>query len=82
MPVFVKEGGIIPLQPSSGTNGTTVGLHDCNGTGAQTWVPQPNGALVNPQSGKCLDDNGSGSAGTQAIIYDCNGEANQQWTLP
>jgi hypothetical protein len=64
------------------TNGTVVDLYTCNGTGAQTWVPQPNGSLVNPQSGKCLEDNGSGGSGTQVIIYDCNGEANQQWTLP
>jgi glucosylceramidase len=54
--------------------------HD--GTGAQTWVPQRGGALVNPRSGKCLADNGSGGSGTQATIYDCNGAANQQWTLP
>ena len=39
-------------------------------------------AVVNPQSGKCLDDSGSGGSGTQVIIYDCNGEASQQWTLP
>jgi hypothetical protein len=38
------------------TNGTVVDLYACNGTAAQTWTPQPNGALVNPQSGKCLTD--------------------------
>jgi transposase len=63
-------------------NGTVVDLYDCNGTAAQTRSPQPNGALVNPQSGKCLTDTGSGGSGTQATIDDCNGAANQRWTLP
>ena len=45
-------------------------------------VPQPNGALVNPQSGKCLTDTGNGASGTQATIYDCTGQSNQHWTLP
>ena len=44
--------------------------------------PQPNGALVNPQSGKCLTDTGSGGSGTQAAIDDCTGGTNQRWTLP
>jgi len=64
------------------TNGTTVDLYTCNGTGAQDWVAQPSGGLVNPQSGKCLEDNGNGGSGTQLIIYDCNGAADQKWTLP
>ena len=64
------------------TNGTVVDLYTCNGTGAQDWVPQPSGDLVNPQSGKCLEDNNNGASGTQLIIYDCNGAADQQWKLP
>jgi hypothetical protein len=64
------------------TNGTTVDLYTCNGTGAQDWVAQPSGDLVNPQSGKCLEDNGNGGSGTPLIIYDCNGAADQEWTLP
>ena len=28
-------------------------------TGAQIWEPQSNGALYNPQSGRCLDDPGA-----------------------
>lgn len=63
-------------------NGTTVDLYTCNNTGAQVWAPQPNGELANPQSGKCLEDNGSGGSGTQLIIDDCNGAADQKWTLP
>jgi alpha-glucosidase (family GH31 glycosyl hydrolase) len=64
------------------TNGTAVDLYTCNGTGAQDWVTQPSGDLVNPQSGKCLEDNGNGGSGTQLIIDDCNGAADQKWTLP
>src|SRR5271166_5094208 len=36
-------------------NGTLVELWDCNGNPAQQWRQQGN-ALVNPQSGRCLDD--------------------------
>ena len=39
-------------------NGSLVDLYDCNSTGAQVWQPQSDGALLNPQSGKCLDDTG------------------------
>jgi hypothetical protein len=39
-------------------DGTTVDLYDCNNTAAQVFVPQSNGSLHNPQSGKCLDDTG------------------------
>jgi hypothetical protein len=64
------------------TNGTAVDLYTCNGTGAQVWAAQPNGELVNPRSGKCLEDNASGGSGTQLIIDDCGGGADQRWTLP
>ncbi|HEU5268701.1 MAG TPA: polysaccharide lyase family 7 protein, partial [Jatrophihabitans sp.] len=63
-------------------NGTTVDLYDCNGTSAQVWVPQANGELLNPNSGKCLDDTGYGGSGTQAQIWSCTDTSNQQWTLP
>ncbi|GAB3860738.1 RICIN domain-containing protein [Dactylosporangium cerinum] len=60
-----------------------VQLWDCNGTGAQIWQPQPNGALRNPNSGRCLDLPGwSTTWGTQVTIWDCTGGANQQWFLP
>ncbi|WP_194895218.1 glycoside hydrolase family 19 protein [Catenulispora pinisilvae] len=63
-------------------NGTLVDLYTCNGTGAQVWQPQSNGALLNPNSGKCLDDTGYGGSGTQVQIWACAGTANQSWTLP
>ncbi|MBV9381469.1 MAG: ricin-type beta-trefoil lectin domain protein [Streptosporangiaceae bacterium] len=63
-------------------NGTLADLYYCNGTGAQVWQPQGNGALYNPQSGRCLDDTGYGGSGTQLQIWDCTGNANQVWSLP
>ena len=63
-------------------NGTLVDLYTCNGTGAQQWQAQSNGELVNPESGKCLDDTGFGGSGTQVQIWSCGDTANQQWTLP
>jgi beta-glucosidase len=64
------------------TNGTLIDLYTCNGTGAQQWTAQSNGELVNPQSGRCLDDTGSGGSGTQVQIWDCTDASNQQWKLP
>ena len=43
---------------------------------------QSNGELVNPQSGKCLDDTGWGGSGTQLQIWACGDGTNQQWQLP
>jgi beta-glucosidase len=63
-------------------NGTLVDLYTCNGTGAQQWQPQSNGELVNPESGKCLDDTGFGGSGTQVQIWSCADGSNQQWVLP
>ena len=63
-------------------DGTLVDLYTCNGTGAQTWTPQSNGELINPNSGKCLDDTGFGGSGTQVQIWSCSGGTNQKWTIP
>lgn len=75
-------GSCLDVDGGGTANGTVVDLFGCNGTGAQTWVAQPGGALVNPQSGKCLEDPGSGPSGTQLVIYDCAAAADQKWTLP
>jgi hypothetical protein len=64
------------------TDGTLVDLYSCNGTGAQTWEPQSDGALLNPNSGMCLDDTGYGGSGTQVQIWSCTGNSNQSWALP
>jgi ricin-type beta-trefoil lectin protein len=75
-------GKCLDVNAAGTANGTTVDLYDCNGTGAQTWVPQSNGTLLNPNSGKCLDDTGFGGSGTQAQIWTCAASANQKWNLP
>jgi hypothetical protein len=67
----------------SGTaNSTPVEIYTCNGGGAQQWVAQADGTLMNPESGKCLDDPGSSLSSPQLIIYTCTGSANQKWNLP
>jgi chitinase len=75
-------GKCLDVDGAGTANGTTVDLYTCNGTGAQDWVPQSNGSLVNPNSGKCLDDTGYGGSGTQVQIWACTGNSNQEWTLP
>jgi hypothetical protein len=75
-------GGCLDVDGAGTANGTTVDYYPCNGTGAQDWVPQSNGELVNPNSGKCLDDTGYGGSGTQVQIWTCDDTSNQQWTLP
>ncbi|WNV87399.1 GDSL-type esterase/lipase family protein [Umezawaea sp. Da 62-37] len=74
-------GGCLDVQSSGTANRTAVHWWSCNGTGAQRWVPDARGGLVNPQSGRCLDLPGGASAnGTRLQIYDCNSTAAQQWT--
>ena len=76
-------GMCLDINAGGTADGALVDLYYCNGTGAQVWQPQSDGALYNPQSGKCLDDTGwSNTWGTQVEIWDCTGGANQQWNLP
>uniref|UniRef100_A0AAU2VZZ4 Lectin n=1 Tax=Streptomyces sp. NBC_00008 TaxID=2903610 RepID=A0AAU2VZZ4_9ACTN len=65
-------------------NGTLVELWDCNGGDNQKWgYTASTGALVNPQSGRCLDVPDAGTAdGTQLEIWDCHSGDNQKWSLP
>jgi len=76
-------GKCLDINSGGTADGTTVDLHTCNNTGAQVFIPQSDGALLNPQSGKCLDDpNFSTTPGTQLQIWDCTGNTNQSWHLP
>jgi chitinase len=75
-------GKCLDVAGAGTANGTAVDLYDCNGTGAQVWVHQSNGAYLNPNSGKCLDDTGWGGSGTQTQIWACSGNTNQSWSLP
>ena len=75
-------GDCLDVAGAGTANGTLVDLYPCNGTGAQSWTHESNGELVNPNSGKCLDDTGYGGSGTQVQIWSCGDTANQQWNLP
>jgi chitinase len=75
-------GSCLDVDAAGTANGTAVDLYTCNGTGAQVWEPQSNGELLNPESGKCLDDTGYGGSGTHVQIWTCAATANQEWTVP
>jgi predicted alpha-1,2-mannosidase len=76
-------GKCADVNQSATANNSIVQLWTCNGTGAQRWTYNAaNKELVNPESGRCLDDPGSATNGAQLVIFDCNAGANQQWTLP
>jgi hypothetical protein len=81
---LLNNGKCLDVFGSGSTaDGTLVDLWTCKGGANQVWQPQANGELLNPQSGKCLDDPASSTTpGTQLEIWDCNGGANQQWTMP
>jgi beta-glucanase (GH16 family) len=74
-------GACMDIKGGGTADGTAVDLYDCNDTAAQVFIPQSDGALYNPQSGKCLDDTRWGGPGTQLEIWDCTGHANQRWKL-
>jgi hypothetical protein len=86
----VEANGTIQIQghclddSKSGTaNDNPVDLWTCNNTPAQVWLPQSDGALLNPLSGRCLGvTNGDTADGTQLWIYNCDGQDTQDWTMP
>ena len=68
-------------------NGTLVQLAKCAGTLDQQWVVGYDTSnrvrLVNPNSGRCLDDpNSTTTDGTQLHIWDCNNTKAQVWDIP
>jgi hypothetical protein len=59
-----------------------VQLFDCNGSAAQQWTTRADGTILNPVSGRCLDDSGGLlHAGDRLQIYDCNGTPAQKLHL-
>ncbi|NED84966.1 RICIN domain-containing protein [Streptomyces sp. SID11233] len=76
-------GKCLDVKAAGPAGKTPVGIYDCNGSGAQVWKPQSNGALLNQGSGKCLDiPAASTEGGAQVQIYACNGTNAQKWNLP
>jgi hypothetical protein len=68
-------------------NGTLVQLAKCAGTLDQQWVVGYDTSnrvrLVNPNSGRCLDDpNSTTTDGTQLHIWTCNNTNAQVWNIP
>ena len=74
------NGKCLDIYRDEKTNKAPVELWTCTGGANQQWHATA-GTLVNPVSGKCLEDP-STTPGAQLEIYTCNGGANQQWNLP
>ena len=49
-------GKCLDITANGTANGSKTELWDCNGGPSEQWRPQANGSLLNPQSGRCLDD--------------------------
>ena len=65
------------------TDGSAVTLAACDGTPAQVWQPKDDLSLVNPASGRCLDDPGTKiDKGAEPTLKDCDGTAGQKWDVP
>ncbi|MED7947700.1 ricin-type beta-trefoil lectin domain protein [Kitasatospora sp. NPDC058201] len=65
---------------SAGTAGSPVQLAPCSGSATQQWLLSPTGYLLNPVSGKCLDDPQSTAVqGVPLNLWTCNGTAAQVW---
>ncbi len=63
--------------------GTLVDVDTCSTSTAEVWQAGANTSLVNPATGKCLDDPGSSTTlQTQVDIATCSGGANQVWASP
>jgi endo-1,4-beta-xylanase len=60
-------------------DGTPIQIWDCTGGWNQRWT-NTNGALVNPQSGKCLNAPGTAN-GTRVTLATCTGGAAQSWQI-
>jgi hypothetical protein len=74
-------GKCLDIDNAGTADGTKVQLHTCNNSAAQVWQAQPNGSLLNPQSGKVLDvAGGAGADGTQVQIWQWADVAQQKWT--
>lgn len=77
-------GGCLAVSEGGTANHTLIVLEPCSsGNASETWRAGANWSLVNPASGKCLDDtDASTTNGTQMQLYTCNAAMNQEWRLP
>lgn len=69
-------GKCLDVRAADSSDGTPVGIYDCNSTAAQSWVAHSDGTLR--ALGKCLDAANAGTAnGTKLQLYTCNGTGAQ-----
>jgi beta-glucosidase len=76
------NGKCLDIYRDEKTNKAPVELWTCTGGANQQWQATAAGTLVNPVSGKCLDDPKLTTPSTQLEIYTCDGSANQRWKIP
>jgi serine/threonine protein kinase len=88
---FTKEGALmnaagtkcLDLGANGGADiGNQVQIWDCNFSGAQLWVPQPDSTLFNTGSGRCLGVLPQGSGGPALSAKVCTSTALNRWQLP
>jgi RHS repeat-associated protein len=74
------QGKCLTVHGNGTTAATLVEIDSCTTASGQKWQAAPSGALVNPNSGMCLDDpGGTKTTGTQLDIAACNGWPRQEW---
>ncbi|MEU5529708.1 RICIN domain-containing protein [Micromonospora chersina] len=70
--VGVDSGKFLDVSGGRTANGSVVQLWTCLNNGAQQWVVNSDGSIVNPNSGKRLDAVEFGTAdGTRLQIWEC-----------
>ncbi|MCW2930054.1 MAG: xlnA 3 [Actinomycetia bacterium] len=68
---------------TSSSDRPVVNLQVCDGGYTQLWYENGAGAIVNAETGNCLDDPGTNTTpGTQLRLYPCNGSSAQVWAPP
>jgi hypothetical protein len=66
-----------------GGSGSLAVLGTCTGGSSQWWSLRSGGRVVNPRTGRCLNDpSNSTSPGTRVGLHACDGNFGQFWTLP
>lgn len=76
------QGHCLDIPASSKKSQVYVQLWTCNGSKGQKWTIKSNGAIVNPNSGLCLDDKGGITTNGNGVwMWPCNNTAAQKWTL-
>jgi endo-1,4-beta-xylanase len=73
------SGRCVDIAGPNTADGTPIQIWSCSGNWNQRWT-STNGALANPQSGKCLNAPGTAN-GTRVTLSTCTGGTAQQWQV-